>query len=335
MYVSVFALAVVLGYSLENIRSTLLKGSLVVLMFCELFLFGMKANQTIDSSYFQTTTPAVTRLACDPNLYRIMMDPALRRQPPPFDRDSFKFWLNYKDMLYPNIGIAYNLFDADGFETLRLKEYDDVLSRINGPHSKILDFLNVKYLFTGRYITGNNYKLIKDGYAKMYLNENSMPRFFSVHSAKYLPRGRVLDYMAGEEFDPAAEVVLDEKLKTSFPEIADAKKQKKALIYIDGYKLNEIKLTVACPRPFWLVTSETYYPGWKAKLDGKKAEILKANYAFKALFVPRGSHSVIFSYYPASFAAGVSVSTLSLLAALLIEMILGIIYWRKKRSSVS
>ena len=48
----------------------------------------------------------------------------------------------------------------------------------------------------------------------------------------------------------------------------------------------------------WTVFSEVVYPGWKAFVDGKPAELLTANHVFRAVFVPMGSHEVRFSYEP-------------------------------------
>jgi uncharacterized membrane protein YfhO len=54
--------------------------------------------------------------------------------------------------------------------------------------------------------------------------------------------------------------------------------------------------------------SETYYPGWRAKVDGREARIFPADYAFRAVFVPAGRHEISFWYQPVSFRTGVYVS---------------------------
>jgi hypothetical protein len=57
-----------------------------------------------------------------------------------------------------------------------------------------------------------------------------------------------------------------------------------------------------------LVLSDLYYPGWRATVDGKRAEILRANYLMRAVAVTRGRHTVAFVYEPASFKAGIAAS---------------------------
>lgn len=51
-------------------------------------------------------------------------------------------------------------------------------------------------------------------------------------------------------------------------------------------------------RAGWTVFSEVVYPGWKAWVDGARAELLTANHVFRAVWVPAGEHEVRFSYEP-------------------------------------
>ncbi len=61
-----------------------------------------------------------------------------------------------------------------------------------------------------------------------------------------------------------------------------------------------------------LVLTDTFFPGWKAYVDGAETRILRANYLFRALVVPPGPHEVVFEYRPASFRAGLGISGISL-----------------------
>jgi hypothetical protein len=68
----------------------------------------------------------------------------------------------------------------------------------------------------------------------------------------------------------------------------------------------------------YLVVGETDYPGWKARVDGQVVPLARANYLFKAVPVPAGSHRVELVYRPRSVALGglVSGATLALLLGL-------------------
>ena len=51
--------------------------------------------------------------------------------------------------------------------------------------------------------------------------------------------------------------------------------------------------------------SEIYYPyGWKAYIDGKPAEIFRANYLLRAMNIPAGQHEIRMEFRPDSVAKG-------------------------------
>jgi uncharacterized membrane protein YfhO len=64
----------------------------------------------------------------------------------------------------------------------------------------------------------------------------------------------------------------------------------------------------------FLVTSDTWYPGWQATIDGAPASIFRANYALRGVRVPAGRHLVRFEYRPKMFYLGTAISVLTLLA---------------------
>jgi hypothetical protein len=77
--------------------------------------------------------------------------------------------------------------------------------------------------------------------------------------------------------------------------------------------------------PGVLVLPDLYYPGWKATIDGKPAEILPANHAVRGVVVPAGVLRVEFRYEPGSFKWGARLAVVAL-------VVLGIqivIAWRR------
>ena len=62
-----------------------------------------------------------------------------------------------------------------------------------------------------------------------------------------------------------------------------------------------------------LVLTDLFYPGWQALVDGRPAQMYRADYAFRGVPVPGGTHVVEFRYRPVSFIAGAMISGLTLL----------------------
>ena len=65
----------------------------------------------------------------------------------------------------------------------------------------------------------------------------------------------------------------------------------------------------------WLVMHEQVYPGWHATVNGEEAEILRADYAYRAVRIPPGDSVVETWYAPASIYWGLVLSLLSAITA--------------------
>jgi hypothetical protein len=73
---------------------------------------------------------------------------------------------------------------------------------------------------------------------------------------------------------------------------------------IEEYDSEKVRVKASSPQGGWLILSDLYYPGWEATCDGRPAEILPANYLFRAIRIPAGTHTVEYIYRPASFRIG-------------------------------
>jgi hypothetical protein len=79
---------------------------------------------------------------------------------------------------------------------------------------------------------------------------------------------------------------------------------------------NDLDLRVHATGDAVLITSDTYFPGWKATVDGHSTPIRPANLAMRAIAVPAGDHTVQFRYDPPQFRYGVVLSLIGLIALL-------------------
>lgn len=80
-------------------------------------------------------------------------------------------------------------------------------------------------------------------------------------------------------------------------------------VVIDEPELVQIEADLAAPG--LLAITDTHYPGWTADVGGEPLEILRADYAFRAVALPAGKHVVTFRYRPASLRIGGVVSLLA------------------------
>lgn len=91
-------------------------------------------------------------------------------------------------------------------------------------------------------------------------------------------------------------------------------------VNITSYQLNSVTLDTDSDADGYVVLTDNYYPGWTATVDGRNTAVLRADYTLRAVYVPKGRHSVIFQYAPKSVIIGavISVFAVVILALLLI-----------------
>jgi uncharacterized membrane protein YfhO len=68
--------------------------------------------------------------------------------------------------------------------------------------------------------------------------------------------------------------------------------------------------------PAYLFLSEIFYPGWKAFIDGQAARILRGNYLFRVVEVPKGRHTVRLEFDPWTIKAGIGITLFTVLLLL-------------------
>lgn len=76
----------------------------------------------------------------------------------------------------------------------------------------------------------------------------------------------------------------------------------------------DLKVTVE--RPAWFFFADANYPGWIATVDGKTVPIYSAQILGKAVYLQAGVHRLVFEFRSGTFAVGLWISLISLLATL-------------------
>jgi hypothetical protein len=75
---------------------------------------------------------------------------------------------------------------------------------------------------------------------------------------------------------------------------------------------HSVRLEVDAPARSLLVLTDTWYPGWKASVDGRPAAIRRVNWHFKGVYLEPGAHRVRFDYRPRGLVPAAIVSALAL-----------------------
>lgn len=160
-------------------------------------------------------------------------------------------------------------------------------------------------------------KKISIGSIYVYENKKVLPRAYYVAKAVFSPPGASEDeeysFLISDSFDPYSEVLLSgdhERFKNFIG--TESENHFYPAEFIDSTPHN-LKLTVEAPQNGFLVLSDTFYPNWRAKVNGQPTQILRANYSFRAVPVKKGENEVEFYYYPKSFYQGLALSLFTLL----------------------
>ncbi|MDO9513469.1 MAG: YfhO family protein, partial [Elusimicrobiota bacterium] len=313
LYLSVFSLAAAAAYALAALRvSKKIKILIILTVMSELFITGQKFNLKLDKKIFTVYGDKINFLRKQKGFFRYFVSPTT-------DKPGIYSWSQWKDNLYGDTGLVFGLHNASG-QNIDLADYNDFarsLYSFGNPDKarKLLSMMSVRFLLTDYKIDSDKWKLrLKnpDAQHDVYIHENSdfLPRVYFAERAKTLPKEEILDYMKSDSFDPREEVVIQKEIE---PPAANAINGKKGKAVITEDIINRVSVTVYAPNDAWLVMTDAFYPGWKVKVNGKKSEILKANYFQRAVFVPKGSHIVNFSYRPLTFMAGFAITFFSLM----------------------
>ena len=86
-------------------------------------------------------------------------------------------------------------------------------------------------------------------------------------------------------------------------------------VEITSYQPDRVRISASTGADSLLLLTDSNYPGWKADIDGNPTTVMTAFGNFRAVLLPAGTHTVTFSYFPASFTAGFMITVVSLLIA--------------------
>ncbi len=260
---------------------------LVVIIVLDLFHFGMKFNPTGPRDDVYPDASLLCRLEDAADGSRILAV-----------TETWPLLVRPVAVLPPNGPMVYKLHDVQGYDSLFPAATKRFLAKLEGRDpsplangnmvllhnldSPLLDEVGCKYVMTLRQLDGDRWVLEdSNGIVNIYRNRNAWPRAYTL-SPDTAPH-------AGP---PPERFTLRWTADTV-----------------------EVKGNASGPS---LVLTDTWYPGWKATVNGRLTEVARHDGLFRRVQVPPGQCRVQFVYMPSSFKVGLflALAGLGICAAL-------------------
>jgi hypothetical protein len=146
----------------------------------------------------------------------------------------------------------------------------------------------------------------------LYENKKALERAFVCGGYRVFPNlQEVRKALAAPGFSPRAWVALEEEPPGPVEGSAAGSR-----LAVSSYTPDRVELEVEMSGPGLVVLSDTFYPGWEARVDRERRPILVANGCSRAVQVSPGAHRVVFEFRPASVRTGLAACGLALVAVL-------------------
>ncbi len=303
----------------------------------DLLLWGWSVVPTVDRSLYRgVAAPAVLEARDDgagrvywpvdptqPNSdygaeYRVKFDYLTFEDFGPRDADH---WREMREVVLPNTGMLDGVASVNNFDPLLVGRYVELLDALVETPS-LLRVMGGAYVISDEAWPGGELAEILEGDVRLYRLLDRLGRAWVVPAARQVPPGEALAALSDPDFDPAAEALVEMVVDHRAPDDS-AGGGDATLVLRDAP--NSVTIHADLPSAGYLVLADTWYPGWRARVDGAPAEILRANHAFRAVWLEAGNHIVEMVYRPASVLVGGAISLATLL------LFVGGIVWTRFR----
>ena len=194
---------------------------------------------------------------------------------------------------------SYYLKSIGGYSAAKLRRYQDLIDQhLSKMHMPVINMLNTKYIIvpdqqTGAPVVqynpdamGNAWFVEKIVEAKTPNEECDMLMTLDLHREAVVGS----DYINNvKDLNPGADSL--------------------AHISLTKYTPEYIEYDAECSKPGTVILSEIFYPhGWKAIVDGKPADLYRANYMLRAMNLEPGKHHIRLEFRPESVDKGNVIS---------------------------
>jgi hypothetical protein len=340
--VALVLLCLRLGRRISGLAFALLALTLVV---GDLFQAGMGYNPAITQSQaVQPVTPAIRFLQAQRPARFVAVTPYAGVNPLP-----------------PNVNMRYGLYDLRGYDLPVIAQFGNVWRRYVAPPNPLLplDTPSVPLTITNN-LTPQALKVLAlfgvrdvlvdpkapvlhiDGLhvvysgsdATIYADRNALPRSWVVSDQVVVgSESRALHEIVAPSFHPMRAVITEHPV----PGLSNGSEGSTAgaVSRITSYSAQRVVLSVRTRHAGEAILSDTYYPGWKATVNGRPVPINRVDYLLRGVAVPAGVDRVVFTYDPTSYRVGVIVSVLALVVIAAALLLAARSRWKRRNGRIS
>ncbi|MBT8233459.1 MAG: YfhO family protein [Saprospiraceae bacterium] len=190
---------------------------------------------------------------------------------------------------------SYHHKTIGGYHAAKLQRYQDLIDRhISKNNMDVLNMLNTKYII----IRGES-----EGQEQVQRNTAALGNAWFVNTVKIVASSD--EEIEGlNDFDPLGTAIIHKEYENYLPSKSF---EKNGSIKLTSYKPNELIYNSNTSSDQLAVFSEIWYgpdKGWKAYINDKPVEHIRANYVLRALKVPAGNNTIKFEFQPDSLKTG-------------------------------
>ena len=174
-----------------------------------------------------------------------------------------------------------------GAKPRRLEQFYKLF--LQSKKTALLDILNVKYVIEE-----------KEGNAKAIENPNNLGVAWFVEKIIFEENPDSI-YMNLLKFDLKQTAIIENK---NIDIISYPNERRISQIELLKNKPHEKIYSIESNKPGFVVFSEMFYPGWKAKINNKEVNVYKVNFILRGIFVQKGNNNIKFYFEPSSIKYG-------------------------------
>lgn len=239
-----------------------------------------------------------------------------------------------KSFIVPNYNVVVGYREVQGANSLHTRRYHELMEktvlyeertgrgafpdpntvRVPWRWHPVLDMLNVRYITTEKSGVVTNSAVSRALSAEMTVWKTPSPwgRAWMAGRAEPFPGVEEMVRAMGERYfrSPREETRNSVYLETPPPPMDPQAGE--GTVEVTQFTPHRMVAESRSPAVGLAVFSETFFPGWRARVNGRPAEILIANYILRAVPTTVGDSQIELVYDPASFRFGLYLTCLSL-----------------------